>query len=159
MIQYFVCANLNRSHPRVLSPPWRDPVRVTSVETTAPPQPQGLGTLRALQLAPMATSSSATIRITEFARWCLVNCFSLSSQRKCLSQVNSVGIILTIAGLAVIGNGYGAGGDGGAATAATLARPRGVAVGPLGDIYIVVQGSNKIRKVGLARVSNDCYAC
>jgi sugar lactone lactonase YvrE len=55
----------------------------------------------------------------------------------------STGIITTVAG-----NGtQGSIGDGGAATAAELSLPMGVALDASGNIFIVDQGSNKIRKV------------
>jgi hypothetical protein len=53
------------------------------------------------------------------------------------------GIITTVAGN---GN-YGYSGDGGPATAASLAAPAGVAVDAAGNIYIADQGNNRVRKV------------
>ncbi len=61
------------------------------------------------------------------------------------AQVNSVGIIATVAG-----NGswaYGGVGDGGPATAASLYDPYGVVVSPNGDIYLSDSSGNRVRKV------------
>ena len=61
------------------------------------------------------------------------------------AQVNSVGIIATVAGN---GNAaYGGVGDGGPATAASLNHPQGVVVSSNGDIYISDHTSNRVRKV------------
>ncbi|HEX7078188.1 MAG TPA: hypothetical protein VF363_07195 [Candidatus Eisenbacteria bacterium] len=60
--------------------------------------------------------------------------------------VAATGVITTIAG-----NGSpGATGDGGAATAARLNSPRGIAVASNGDLYIGDRSNNKIRKVTAA---------
>src|SRR5438094_443785 len=63
-------------------------------------------------------------------------------------KVNTTGIISTIAG-----NGQkGFNGDGGPATSASLNSPRGVAVDPAGNVYIVDAGNLRIRKVNPAGV-------
>lgn len=63
-----------------------------------------------------------------------------------VSQVNTVGIIVTIAGTGT----YGFTADGGPATAAMLSNPRGVAVSATGDVFIAEMDNQKIRKVSYA---------
>jgi sugar lactone lactonase YvrE len=61
-----------------------------------------------------------------------------------IRKVNTSGIISTIAG----GNGHGGfSGDGGPATSAQLNDPGGLALDGAGNIYIVDNGNNRIRKV------------
>ena len=64
-----------------------------------------------------------------------------------IREVNlATGTITTIAG-----NGtYGYTGDGGAATAAELSHPLGIAVDSAGDLFIADSGNNVIREVNLA---------
>ena len=57
----------------------------------------------------------------------------------------SVGVIHIIAGSANATAGYA--GDGGAATAATLSNPTGVALDTVGNVYIADTGNNVVRKV------------
>jgi NHL repeat len=59
-------------------------------------------------------------------------------------QAMTAGDIYTVAGTGQ----PGFGGDGGAATAAQLAAPGAVAVGPAGDILVADPGNNRIRQVG-----------
>jgi trimeric autotransporter adhesin len=61
-------------------------------------------------------------------------------------KVDSLGIITTIAGNKT----YGFAGDGGAATAATLASPYGLTVDGAGNLYIADAGKHVIRKVNAA---------
>ncbi len=63
-----------------------------------------------------------------------------------IRKVDTAGIITTAAG----GNGSGFSGDGGAATAAQLNRPRGVAVDGAGGLYIADSGNHRIRRVDAA---------
>jgi sugar lactone lactonase YvrE/ribosomal protein L27 len=61
----------------------------------------------------------------------------------CIRKVDTNGIITTVAG-----NGASAyQGDGGPATNASLDRPQGVAIDPVGNIYIADTANNRIRKV------------
>lgn len=57
-----------------------------------------------------------------------------------IRKITSTGIISTIAGNGTYGNG-------GAATAATLANPQGVAVDAAGNVYVADYGNNRIRKI------------
>src|SRR5688572_17369791 len=60
-----------------------------------------------------------------------------------IRRVNAAGVISTIAG-----NGtFGFSGDGGPATLATLALPRGLSLDTSGNLYIADSGSNRIRRV------------
>jgi RHS repeat-associated protein len=61
-----------------------------------------------------------------------------------IRMVNADGIISTVAGNAYGLNGYG--GDGGPATAASFENAFGVAIGPLGEIYIADLDNSRIRK-------------
>jgi uncharacterized protein (TIGR03437 family) len=60
-----------------------------------------------------------------------------------IRKVNPVGIISTVAG----NFGWGYSGDGGPATAASLKDPSGVAVDPVGNLYIADRDNDRIRKV------------
>ncbi|TME94708.1 MAG: hypothetical protein E6I34_03125, partial [Chloroflexi bacterium] len=65
------------------------------------------------------------------------------TQDSVIRRVSPNGVITTVAG-----NGTpGASGDGGPATSASLYLPRGVAVGPQGDLFISDTGNDRIRKV------------
>ena len=63
-------------------------------------------------------------------------------------QVDSTGLITTVAGNGTAG--YG--GDGGAATAAELSGPTGLAFDGSGNMYIADTGNNRVRKVDSAGV-------
>jgi sugar lactone lactonase YvrE len=80
------------------------------------------------------------------------NIYIADNRNNVIRKVNTLGIISTI-----VGNGYGAtasfpnptggySGDGGAATAAELWFPNGVAIDAVGNIYISDQHNNVIRK-------------
>lgn len=60
-------------------------------------------------------------------------------------QINSVGVISTVAGSGTGAGSYG--GDGNAATAANLKLPDGVAVTSGGDLFIADSFNDRIRKV------------
>jgi trimeric autotransporter adhesin len=64
----------------------------------------------------------------------------------CVRQVDNSGMITTVAGSG--GEGYS--GDGGAATNASLAGPRGIALDAFGGLIIADSNNNRIRKVYLA---------
>ena len=76
--------------------------------------------------------------------------FIADSANNAIREVNSAGIISTIAGNGTVG--YS--GDGGPATSATLFDPPGVAVDAYGDVFIADQGNNAIREVSPAGVIN-----
>ena len=71
------------------------------------------------------------------------NIYIADENNNCIRKINSSGVISTIAGNGTLG--YS--GDGGAATAAELSLPRGVAVDGLGNVYIADYGNCMIRKV------------
>src|SRR5204863_3030518 len=67
--------------------------------------------------------------------------FADDNQR--VRRVGTDGIIATVAGTGA----FGSSGDGGPATAARLAAPSGLAVGPDGSLYISDTLNNRIRRV------------
>jgi len=74
--------------------------------------------------------------------------FISDSANNVIREVSPAGIITTVAG-----NGtQGYSGDGGAATAAQLSYPSGVAVDAAGDLFISDSANNVIRKVGPAGI-------
>ncbi len=75
-----------------------------------------------------------------------MNLFISDATYSAVRKVDSLGIITTIAGNMT----YGYGGDGGPATAATLASPFGIAVDGAGNLYIADAGKHVVRKVNAA---------
>jgi trimeric autotransporter adhesin len=76
------------------------------------------------------------------------NLYIAESNTNRIRKVTAAGIISTAAGKVIAGFS----GDGGAAAAAQLDRPSGVAVDPAGNLYIVDSGNNRIRKVTTAGI-------
>jgi uncharacterized protein YjdB len=76
------------------------------------------------------------------------NVYFADDQNNRVRKINTAGIISTIAGNGTAG--YS--GDGGAATAAELQSPWGVAVDGSGNVYIGDWGNNRVRKVNAAGV-------
>ncbi len=71
-----------------------------------------------------------------------------------IREINTSGIINTIAGSGAIGFGAGSySGDGGAATSATLYRPLGIAVDTFGNVF-VADHSNRVRKINTSGLIN-----
>ncbi len=60
-----------------------------------------------------------------------------------MKQINSIGIIFTVAGSSSVGFA----GDGGPAIAAALYAPYAVAVSSNGDVFIADSGNSRIRRV------------
>jgi sugar lactone lactonase YvrE len=71
------------------------------------------------------------------------NLYIADTNNNRIRKVTTAGIITTIAG----SGGWGFRGDGGPATSAQLAAPRGVAVDPAGNIFIADSGNDVIRMV------------
>ena len=71
------------------------------------------------------------------------NLYIADSNNQRIRKVTSAGIIGTVAGSGI----QGFGGDGGAATAAQLNNPYGIAVDVAGNLYIADTDNNSIRKV------------
>jgi len=65
-----------------------------------------------------------------------------------IRKVDTNGIITTVAGSGSTPQGtWGYGGDGGPATEAQISQPHGVAVDPVGNLYIADQGNHVVRKI------------
>jgi sugar lactone lactonase YvrE len=71
------------------------------------------------------------------------NLYIADDSNHCIRKVNPAAVISTVAGT----GSYGYSGDGGAATAAQLFSPRGVAVDSAGNMYIADTYNHRIRKV------------
>ncbi len=76
----------------------------------------------------------------------LGNLYIADTSNNRIRKVDAAGVITTVAG----DGRPGSGGDGGAATAAQLNSPAGVAVDSLGNLYIADQNNDRIRKVDAA---------
>jgi sugar lactone lactonase YvrE len=72
------------------------------------------------------------------------NLYVADSENGCVREVNTAGIITTVAGNGT--NGYA--GDGGCATNAELSFPNGVALDASNNLYIADRGNERIRRVG-----------
>lgn len=70
------------------------------------------------------------------------NLFITDQNNNRIRKVDTFGIITTVAG-----GGTGGLGDGGAATTASLSIPSGIAVDASGNLFIIDQGNNRVRKV------------
>ena len=76
------------------------------------------------------------------------NVYVADSENNRIRKVATNGVITTVAG-----NGtYAYGGDGGPATNASLQAPSGVAVDPVGNVFIADRYNNRIRKVDAAGI-------
>jgi sugar lactone lactonase YvrE len=71
------------------------------------------------------------------------NLFIADSDNNRIRRVDTAGVITTVAG----SGDRGSTGDGGPATEASLAVPRGVAVGPDGDVYVADTFGARIRRI------------
>ena len=84
----------------------------------------------------------------EIARDASGNIYIADAANNRIRKINTSGIITTIAG-----NGtFGYSGDGGAATAAELNNPTGVAVDASGNVYIADRNNNRIRKINTSGI-------
>ncbi|MBD2702914.1 SMP-30/gluconolactonase/LRE family protein [Spirosoma sp. BT702] len=78
----------------------------------------------------------------------LGNLYIADPNNQRIRKVNTLGVITTVAGT----GSPNFGGDGGPATAATMAYPSGVAIDKLGNLFIADQGNNRIRKVNTSAI-------
>ncbi len=84
----------------------------------------------------------ADVAFDAAGNWYIADLFNF-----CIRKVDTNGIITTVAGK---GNTYP--GDGGPATNAKLDMPQGVAIDPVGNIYIADTGNNLIRQVNTSGI-------
>jgi sugar lactone lactonase YvrE len=80
------------------------------------------------------------------------NLYIADTENHRIRKVDPAGVITTIAGGLHEGERGGYSGDGGPATQAGLSRPKGVAAGPDGSLYIADTGNNRTRRVDPAGV-------
>jgi len=78
----------------------------------------------------------------------LGNFFIADTDNYRIRRVGSNGLITTVAG----NGGYGYSGDGGAATAANLEYPYGVAVDGVGELFIADENNQRVREVGVTGI-------
>jgi sugar lactone lactonase YvrE len=71
------------------------------------------------------------------------NVFVADTNNNRIRKIDPAGIVMTVAGTGA----WGSSGDGGAAAAAQLAGPRGVAVDGAGNVFIADSGNNRIRRM------------
>src|SRR5689334_13736990 len=76
------------------------------------------------------------------------NVFIADTSNNRVRKVSAAGVITTVAG----NGGWGFSGNGGDASSARLASPRGVAADASGNVFIADTGNNQIRKVSPAGV-------
>jgi gliding motility-associated-like protein len=84
---------------------------------------------------------------------CLGNIYIADYDNNCIRKVTSKGIISTIAGTGSLTGNYS--GNGGAATAAELTAPVGVAVDNMGNVYIADEGNSVVCKVTPAGIISN----
>ena len=75
------------------------------------------------------------------------NLFIADRHNQRIREVSS-GVITTVAGSGAVNFSGSYSGDGGSATAATLARPSGIAIDAAGNLYIADTDNQRLRKVG-----------
>jgi len=94
----------------------------------------------------MAIDSSGSVYVADFSN-------------NCIRKIDKSGNITTVAGNQALTAGTPDNyfGDGGAATAAQLSNPLGVAIGPDGNLYIADTGDNVIRKVDFKTSNISTY--
>ena len=80
------------------------------------------------------------------------NLYIVDNGNNVIRKVNTSGIITTVAGSTSGAAGFG--GDGGAATAALLNSPTGIAVDAIGNLYISDGSNNRIREVHTTGIIN-----
>ena len=83
------------------------------------------------------------------------NVFVADSMNARIRMVDSAGVISTVAGCGR----HGFGGDGGPATVARMFEPRGVAVGPAGDLLVADTYNDRIRRVEDPRPGASSSKC
>ena len=76
------------------------------------------------------------------------NVYISDDHNNCIRKVNSAGIITTIAGDTT----SGFSGDGGPATAAMLSEPFGLKLDRFGNLYVVDESNNCVRKISLSGI-------
>ena len=118
-------------------------VRIVQIDTATGHIDTIAGTGVATYNGDEIPATTANIKVYDLTIDKIGNLFIATYSGQRIRKIDTFGIIHTIAGTGI----SGFSGDGGAATAAEINNPEGVAVDICGNVYIADEANNRIRKV------------